>query len=92
LAIPPKVWLGPHRVGFTVRMTMAMEHGGFAGQLRRWRALRRMSQLDVATRADTTQQPAAIRLAARHLGGGTPTDQPGRSQREITIKEVRSFQ
>jgi hypothetical protein len=31
-----------------------------------------MSQLDVAIRADTTQQPAAIRLAARHLGGGTP--------------------
>ena len=71
------------------RMTMAMEYGGFAGQLRRWRALRRMSQLDVAIRADTTQQPAAIRLAARHLGGGTPTDQPGRSQREITINQRR---
>lgn len=74
MAIPSKVWLGPHQVGFTVRMTMAMEYGGFAGQLRRWRALRRMSQLDVAIRADSTQQPAAIRLAARHLGGGTPTD------------------
>jgi hypothetical protein len=70
-------------------MTMAMEFGGFAGQLRRWRALRRMSQLDVAIRADTTQQPAAIRLAERHLGGGTPTDQPGRSQREITINQRR---
>jgi hypothetical protein len=38
---------------------MAMEYGGFAGQLRRWRALRRMSQLDVAIQADTKQQPAA---------------------------------
>jgi hypothetical protein len=54
LAIPSKAWPGAHRVGFTVGMTMAMEHGGFAGQLRRWRALRRMSQLDVAIWADTT--------------------------------------
>jgi hypothetical protein len=27
LGDPSKVWLGPHQVGFTVRMTMAMEYG-----------------------------------------------------------------
>jgi hypothetical protein len=69
-------------------MTMAMEYGGFAGQLRRWRALRRMSQLDVEIRADTTQQPAAIGWR-RATSAVAPTDQPGRSQREIPINQRR---
>jgi transcriptional regulator with XRE-family HTH domain len=71
LAIPSKVWPGAHRVGFTVRMTMAMEHGGFAGQLRRWRALRRMSQLDVAIRADTTQRHLSFLEQGRSKPGRT---------------------
>jgi transcriptional regulator with XRE-family HTH domain len=52
-------------------MTMAMEHGGFAGQLRRWRALRRMSQLDVATRADTTQRHLSFLEQGRSKPGRT---------------------
>jgi transcriptional regulator with XRE-family HTH domain len=62
---------GPYRVGFTVRMTMAMEHSGFAGQLRRWRALRRMSQLDVASRADTTQRHLSFLEQGRSKPGRT---------------------
>jgi hypothetical protein len=60
-----------HWVGFSERMTMAMEHGGFAGQLRRWRALRRMSQLDVAIRADTTQRHLSFLEQGRSKPGRT---------------------
>ncbi|MCX4092035.1 helix-turn-helix domain-containing protein [Nocardia sp. alder85J] len=37
-------------------MTTVAEPGSFARELRRWRGLRRLSQLDLAIRADTTQR------------------------------------
>jgi transcriptional regulator with XRE-family HTH domain len=37
-------------------MTAVLEPGPFARELRRWRGLRRWSQLDLAIRADTTQR------------------------------------
>ncbi len=37
-------------------MTVAQTEHGFARELRRWRGLRRWSQLDLAIRADTTQR------------------------------------
>lgn len=37
-------------------MTVLVEPGQFAHELRRWRTLRRWSQLDLANRADTTQR------------------------------------
>ncbi|MBC6458917.1 helix-turn-helix domain-containing protein [Actinomadura sp. HBU206391] len=37
-------------------MTVSAEHGQFARELRRWRTLRRWSQLELAIAADTTQR------------------------------------
>jgi transcriptional regulator with XRE-family HTH domain len=74
--------------GFTGRMTMtvAMEHDGFAGQLRRWRALRRMSQLDVAIRADTTQRHLSFLEQGRSKPGRTMVVRLAESL-DLTLRE-----
>jgi hypothetical protein len=66
LAIPSKVWVGPHQVGFTVRMTMAMEYGGFSWFLSRWL---------VVVRFDRTTAPisSVVALVALSATGHQPS-------------------
>ena len=62
-------------------MTAVAESSGFAGELRRWRSLRRWSQLDLAIRAGTTQ---------RHLS----FIEPGRSRpgRAMVVRLAESLE
>lgn len=67
-------------------MTMVTEHGGFAGRLRRWRALRRMSQLDLAIRADTTQRHLSFLEQGRSKPGRTMVVRLAESL-DLTLRE-----
>lgn len=55
-AIPSRVWPGLDAAAILGAMTIAAESGQFAHELRRWRGLRRFSQLELAIRTDTTQR------------------------------------
>ncbi|MBO2448965.1 helix-turn-helix domain-containing protein [Actinomadura barringtoniae] len=52
-------------------MTVAVEADHFARELRRWRTLRRLSQLDLAIRADTTQRHLSFLEQGRSRPGRT---------------------
>ncbi|WP_433578192.1 helix-turn-helix domain-containing protein [Nocardia brasiliensis] len=52
-------------------MTTAIETPGFARQLKHWRTLRRVSQLDLAIRADTTQRHLSFLEQGRSRPGRT---------------------
>lgn len=52
-------------------MTTAAESTGFARQLKHWRTLRRVSQLDLAIRADTTQRHLSFLEQGRSRPGRT---------------------
>jgi transcriptional regulator with XRE-family HTH domain len=52
-------------------MTTATESTGFARQLKHWRTLRRVSQLDLAIRADTTQRHLSFLEQGRSRPGRT---------------------
>ncbi len=48
---------------------MMLEHGGFADALRQWRARRRVSQLELAQRAATTQRHLSFIERGRSVPG-----------------------
>ncbi|MCC3326622.1 helix-turn-helix domain-containing protein [Nocardia abscessus] len=52
-------------------MTTAVQSTGFARQLKHWRTLRRVSQLDLAIRADTTQRHLSFLEQGRSRPGRT---------------------
>ncbi|MFI7004294.1 helix-turn-helix domain-containing protein [Nocardia sp. NPDC050175] len=52
-------------------MTTAIEAPGFARELKHWRTLRRVSQLDLAIRADTTQRHLSFLEQGRSRPGRT---------------------
>ncbi|MEO3869303.1 helix-turn-helix domain-containing protein [Nonomuraea sp. B12E4] len=52
-------------------MTILAESAPFAGELRRWRTRRRLSQLDLAIRADTTQRHLSFLEQGRSQPGRT---------------------
>ncbi len=55
----------------TAAMTTAVQSTGFARQLKHWRTLRRVSQLDLAIRADTTQRHLSFLEQGRSRPGRT---------------------
>ncbi|MFI9504311.1 helix-turn-helix domain-containing protein [Nocardia sp. NPDC052566] len=58
-------------VGLTGAVTTAVQSNGFASQLKHWRTRRRVSQLDLAIRADTSQRYLSFLEQGRSKPGRT---------------------
>ncbi|RMI28291.1 helix-turn-helix domain-containing protein [Nocardia stercoris] len=71
-------------------MTTMAEPGHFAAELRRWRGTRRLSQLDLAIRADTTQRYVSYLEQGRSRPGRTVVLRLAESL-ELSLRERNSL-